>query len=245
MMDTRGATETLGFVLAFAIVTASIGIVYTAGFGGLQDTRDAEQTENVERAFDVLASNIEDVRRYGTPSRATEIRILDGRLALTSQTSITVNISGGMNQTLPMRPLAFIAADGSTSIAYEGGAVFRTDDGNSLMISDPGWLIGKDRLVIPVVQTFRRGGPNELNIQGTSLVVAHARDRLVDQTMDAAGTTVAITVSSPRAAAWGRYFEDKGFTQTGDGPADGSVTYELTREEIYVIRAIVGLELSL
>lgn len=244
-MDTRGATETLGFVLAFAIVTASIGIVYTAGFGGLQDTRDAEQTKNVERAFDVLASNIEDVRRYGTPSRATEIRILDGQLALAGQTSIAVNLSSGENQTLPMRPIGFTSADQASSITYEGGAVFRTDDGNSLMISAPGWLVEEDRIVLPIVQTYRRGGPSELNIQGTSLVVAHSSDRRVQHYTDENGITVSITVTSPRASAWGRYLEGQGFTKVDTGTADGLVTYEITRTEIYIVRSIVGLELSM
>jgi len=64
----------MGFVFAFALVTASVGVVYTTGIGGLEDARENEQVTNAVRAFDVLHDNIEDVTREDAPSRATEKR---------------------------------------------------------------------------------------------------------------------------------------------------------------------------
>lgn len=77
-MDNRAVSEVVGFVLTFSLVTMAIAIVFTAGFGGLQDTQQAEQVNNVERAFDVLDTNVQEVQRQEAPSRATEMRLSGG-----------------------------------------------------------------------------------------------------------------------------------------------------------------------
>ena len=246
MMDDRGATETLGFVLAFAIITAAIGIIYTAGFGGLQDARNAEQIENVERAFEVLAENLEDVRRYRTPSRSTEIRLLDGELRLGSQTQLRVNISGQSNPVTltTMRPIVFESGDGDHQITYEGGALFRTDRNTSVMLSDPGWMVDGDRLVLPMVQSYRFDGPNVLDVRGTTLVVAHSVNQTVTPFTFGIPETVNLTVSSPRVDAWARYLESKGFTSFDTNTSDNTMHFKQSFDRIYLSTAIVGVELS-
>lgn len=244
-VDRRGATETLGFILAFALVTASIGIIYTAGFAGLQDARDAEQVENVERAFDVLGENLEDVRRYGTPSRSTEIKLLEGTLALGPQSRIVVNVSGASNPvaTATMRPLTFAPEDSATTVTYEGGAVFRSDGSGTLLLSGPGWLAGPDRVTLPLVQAFRREGPNAIEGPGTSLVIGYSTNRST-RYRSSGEVDFTVRIESVRAAAWGRYLEAKGFTAVDGDASDGVVTYELQNRELAVVRAIIGLELS-
>lgn len=244
MRDDRGATEVLGFILTFAIITTAIGLVYTSGFGGLQDLRDDEQLKNVERAFDVLASNIEDVRRYGTPSRSTEVKLRDGRLELEQQTLISVNISGAsftVNAT--MRPVTYISTDEATYITYEGGAVFRSSEDNSVMLSEPGWIIGDNRLIVPSVNTFRQDGPNTLSTAGTALLISQSSGRDISRFKNGSRVTVNITITSDRADAWGRYLERNGFTEI-EGPNYGNVTYQREFKRVTVIEAFVGLELS-
>lgn len=250
-MDDRAATETLGFVLTFAMITAAIGIIYTGGFAGLQDARDAEQIQNVVRAFEVLGENLEDVRRYGTPSRSTEIRLLDGQLALGPQTQMIVNVSGASEAVtnpvvlVTMRPIVFTAGDDDTQISYEGGAIFRTDENTSVMLSKPGWIVSNERLILPTVQTYRRAGPNELDIRGTALVIAHSVNQSIYQLEGDPELTVNLTIRSSRAEAWARFLDTKpGFTSVGDGPGDGKIKYQVKVDRLYVTNSIIGVELS-
>ena len=90
--DRRGVSETVGFVLVFSLVLLTVGTVLTVGYAGLQDARDAERVNNAERAFDVLANNIEDITARGAPSRGTEIRLAEASIG--PGAPVTMNISG-------------------------------------------------------------------------------------------------------------------------------------------------------
>lgn len=244
MMDDRAATEVLGFILAFAVITAAIGIIYSSGFAGLQDVRDDEQLKNVERAFDVLASNVEEVRRYGTPSRSTEIRLRDGRLVLAEQSEMWVNVSGSsFSVRIPMRPVTYESNDEATTISYEGGAVFRTSEGNSVMLREPGWIVEDDRLVVPGVVTFRKRGPNSLSTAGTALLISRSEGRNLHRFQNGSEVTVKIKINTTRDGAWARYLERKGFTQV-NAPGDGQIIYKKKFEKVRVVAALVSFELS-
>ena len=98
LQDHRGASETIGFVLVFSLIVLTVGVVLTVGYTGLQDARDAERVNNAERAFDVLADNIEDITDRGAPSRGTEIRLAEAAIGPGAPTHINIsgfNTSGG------------------------------------------------------------------------------------------------------------------------------------------------------
>jgi len=67
--DERGVSDVVGYVLIFSLIVATVGVVTTVGFSTLEDRQDAERVNNVERAFDVFANNMENVYRDGAPSR--------------------------------------------------------------------------------------------------------------------------------------------------------------------------------
>ncbi|MFC7136780.1 hypothetical protein ACFQRB_10335 [Halobaculum litoreum] len=72
---TRAQSDAIGFVLVFSLIVLTVGTVYAAGYPALQDLRSDEQLENMERAFEVLDDNVDDMAREGAPSRATEIKL--------------------------------------------------------------------------------------------------------------------------------------------------------------------------
>jgi hypothetical protein len=92
MMDDRGVSEVIGFVLVFSLITMTIAIVSVTGIGGLQDAQQAEQVNNVERAFDVLDDNFDEIQRQQAPNRTTELKLVDGSIGLGEEIEITVRI---------------------------------------------------------------------------------------------------------------------------------------------------------
>lgn len=246
-MDDRAATETLGFILAFAVVTTAIAIVYTAGFGGLQDARNAEQVENIERAFDVLAENFEEIRTQGVPSRATEIKLIQGDFGIHPPTNITINVTNVANTSVSIhpRPITYTSEDERTTIAYEAGALFRSDGNNTIMLSPPEWIIESgERLVIPVVDTSRTDGPTSLSGPRTILLVSQFQSESLFEHRSTSDVEVRITIESERAAAWNRFLQRKGFTGVDTNPADGEVVFTIDVERIYVPRTAIGVELT-
>ncbi len=203
----RAVSDVLGFVLIFALVTATVGVVYTTGLAGLQDARTNERIENAERAFDVLASSVDDEIRRNAPSRATEIRLADARLAYGDPVAFNVTfVDSGDFYTASTRPVVY-SADGGR-VVYEAGAVVRDQDDGERMVREPPMTFG-DAVVVPLVVT-RASGPSAVGGSRTVLVRTEAAKRRVFASRTAAPGTdveVRVNVTSPRAPAWQRYFE--------------------------------------
>lgn len=248
MTRDRAVSETIGFVFAFALVTASVGVVYTTGIGGLEDAREDEQLTNAVRAFDVLADNVEDVSRQGAPSRATELKLSESTLRYGDPVTIRVQANdtdGDANDTFGMTawPLVYDAPGGE--VVYSAGATFRVDDGHAAMRSEPGFVVADRRSVLPLVLTYPRGDGGGIGGSSTVLVVAYRQSVGLDGQFAAGNDArVNVTVESPRAAAWGRYFESRGMTAVDGDPDDGAVTYQFHTEHLVVPEAVVELELN-
>ena len=242
--DRRGVSETLGFVLVFALVVSTVGVVYTVGFGGLQDVRDAERVNNAERAFDVLANNVEDIVRRGAPSRGTEIRLADARIGSGDPTYVNVSATDPSGRNVStgnysIDPVVY-DADG-TRIRYAGGAVTRIQSSGSVMLNEPPFVLDDEQFVVPLVQmstadTSRSG-------QTTVLVRAERRLRDVVVSEDRPYGTVTMNVSTPAPDAWERYLEDEGMNCTRIAQSGDRAKLSCTLSDVQRIK-IVWYELK-
>ncbi|MFB6109063.1 MAG: hypothetical protein ABEJ82_09550 [Haloplanus sp.] len=210
----RAVSDVVGFVLVFALITASVGVVTVAGLGGLQDARNAERINNAERAFEVLADNMRDVSRGGAPSRATEVKLAETTLTIGDSVDMNVTVSDSP-ETYPaaFRPIVFAAAGDSNAvthgIVYEGGAVVRVDRDSAVMKRRPGFVFDENRTVIHYTEpkasgTLRRSGTTTVLVRGERGAVRVLASRTVP-----ASETVTMTVETTprRTEAWERYLE--------------------------------------
>lgn len=246
----RAVSDTVGYVLVFALITGTVAIVFTVGIAGLSSSQQSEQVNNVERAFDVLADNLRDIQRYDDPSRATEVRLADGTLRFDDATVITVEVYNGSSGnvtdsvTLSSQPIVY-ADDSDTTIAYDAGMVVRSDHGNSVMLNSPRFVVRDGEAVLPFVETYPRGDRVSIGGDGTVLVIGHRQSQRTDALVaDGSTERVNVTVASERIDAWNRTFaraDDFTFlSEEGE-----SATYRMEGvESITVTRTIVEIELS-
>lgn len=245
----RAQSDTIGFVLVFSLIVLTVGTVYALGFPALQDLRTGEQLENMERAFDVLDDNIDDMARDGAPSRATEIKLNGGTLAVDGETTITIraeedgNASNNVTVTATATPITYTEDD--TVIASSYGAVLRQDGDASIMRERPGWVVDDDHALIPLVVTSRSDDRAALGGSSTVLVRSSVTGRGVAGELAAdPGVVVNVTVASPRAEAWKRYFESEGLTAVDDDASDGEITYQFTVDSVVIQQTTVTVELT-
>ena len=209
----RAVSQVVSFILVFSLVATTVGIVSAVGFDGLTGQRDSQRVENAERAFDVLADNIEDVYQDAAPSRATEVKLSDANLGMGATTTIRVdfpeNASGPYETEL--RPVTFTMEGRDSSIVYEAGAVIRVDGGSAVMLREPPFRFEQRRTVIPVAKT---SGTDAVSGSTTVLVRTEeqARSILYPLGNERADTPNGRLVfwfqtSTERAPAWERYFE--------------------------------------
>jgi len=252
----RGQSDALGFVFVFALIVLTVGTVYTVGYATLQDARDTERISNMERAFEVMDDNIEDITRHGAPSRATELSLAGGSVVIGEATRLSIEATNTSDPAdnasfaTTTRPIAYV--DDETAVVYSFGAVFRSDRGSSLMLTEPNWLLGSDRAVVPLVVGVAGDGPTSLGGSTTVLVVTERRASGLAGSFtagDGASTRVNVTIESPRADAWASYFASEGMTEIDppddtDGNGVTETTYQFVTGEFYLTRTSVDIRLS-
>lgn len=236
MMDDRGVSEVLGFVLTFSLITMTIAVVFTVGFGGLQDAQRAEQVNNVERAFDVLDANVADIHHGGAPSRSTEMRLAGDQLAFGDPTMVTIGVEN--NTTIETRPLVY--SNGDTDIAYELGGIIRTDNGASVMLDEPGYVLNDGRSSVPLLITTKPSDQTSISGHRTVLVRSSYERTEILHPQASENETVTITIESPRADAWERYFERQDVGTVEPTETDTTVEYTINGDEAESEMSISG-----
>jgi len=221
--DSRAVSDVLAFTIVFSIIITSVGLTYTIGFGALDDAQSGEQSQNAERAITALGINFEDVERGEAEARSGQIALRGASIDIADDSTINVTVvDGGTTEStgeIPMRSFTYTTDD--TELAYQGGGVFRSDDGNSITVSEPRVQCGEDRAIVTVVQLRS----TESGISGSSTVEIEARSTgggpsLVypNESRSATADRVTLDLEDTRHdEAWDRYLteDDNEWTSSG------------------------------
>jgi len=218
-MCDRAVSEVLSFVLVFALVVSSVAIVSVSGLGTLQDARDAEQIDNAERAFDVLADNLADTHQRNAPSRATEISLGDAQLYTASNTTMTVEVNTTTGTSGPefsksyeIRPIVY-AGNQDRELAYVGGSVFRTNRDGKLLVRGPPFVVSDERMLISIIGV---NSPGVQSLGGTTVLVRADHRGSVTAYANRSDVVDNVTIevdsdSQQREDLWHAALEEKGF----------------------------------
>lgn len=209
--DERSLSEVLGYVIVFGIILTSVTLLVVGGMSSLEDSRESEQIENAERAFDVVADNMAQIYERNAPSRSTEIDLGTAEIFYADNVSMTVTVNDGQEiheHSYELRPIE-MRVTSEESLVYEAGAVFRDRDNGAAMVDDPPFTIGSDRVHVPIVRTVAPGvesaGGTTILLRGKStdraVLEANEHNSYENVTIEITGTT--------RYEAWESYFEDQ------------------------------------
>lgn len=242
--DGRSVSDVVGYVLIFSLIVLSVGAVTVFGYQGLQEARDFERVNNAERAFDILADNVDDIAHDGAPSRATEVKLAAAQLRLGEPAVINVtgvhasSPAASFTREYETRPIVY-DADTGTEITYETGAVIRGQRDGSVLSRQPNFVVSQDLVVLPIVVTREadRGRPS---VGGSTTVLVrteHAVSRVSAAKSSGSFSTVYLNVTSAYPAAWQQYLDSKDDVSCSIGapPNDGTVYCELSSvDRVYV-----------
>jgi len=176
--DERAINELIGYVLAFAVIIAGVGLVSTLGVGVLEDIRNVQQENNAEQAFNVMAESFDEIERGEVPSRTAEIDLHDGRMTVKNTTAVEIRVthdetSDFVTEVFPhsieLRP----NSNDPTVLVYENGATIRgTNDTNQGVINNrPKISCSDTQAIVSVVRLNtsdnRQLGGGTVRITGT------------------------------------------------------------------------------
>lgn len=245
----RGVSDLLGFALVFGIVVLSIALIYTGGTAALDDLQHGHAMTNADRAFDVLADNVDDIHRHGAPARSTELTFASGEMRAAEgdpiEVNVTVTAANGTevaNETFVATPVTYSSRE--TAFHYVGGAVVRTDRGSSVVVRDPPFRFGADRTVLSFVSTTAEGSRT---FGGTGTIRVGTIDRGSSVPVDVAlddSVTVSIAITSPRYRAWDAYLDRAGLDRVSIDADAETVTFSHETDAVALRRTIVSVSVS-
>lgn len=208
----RGISDVLAFVLVFATIIGSVGLIYVAGFSSLMGYQEAEQVRNAERAIETLGSNFNAVLEAdGVTERRGEIEIREGTI-VTDPNSTVLSIDVG-EETYQHRLGALRYELGTRVIAYEGGAVVHAeidDPMASRMVTSPGLVCQpeSDTAIVSLLEIERVDGPSTLFSGESREIGVVQTDRYAEAHRFETSGNVTISVdSSPFEGAWNETLE--------------------------------------
>ncbi|MEF8882633.1 MAG: hypothetical protein V5A34_08945 [Halapricum sp.] len=226
----RGQSEVLGFILVFALIVVSTGIVVTLGGGSITDAQNNIDADRAETSLAQLDSQAALVALGSSDVQQVELPSIDGTGYQVEEDAGWMNISfknttSGKITTIHNATLGAVVYDGAgqTKVAYQGGGVWRKGVGEgSVMIAPPEFHYRSATLTLPLV-TVR--GSDTIDSRAT-ITQTNTTRLFPNSTLDSdfknplESGKVNVTVQSEYYQAWGRYFKQR---------TDGDVTYDHTR----------------
>jgi len=239
----RGVSNVLSVVLLLAIVVGGVAVVVTAGATALDDTRSELDTSRAEKALTQFDSRSAMVALGGTSRQGVDLAVGDdagyrvedgaGWMNVTIENESTGEVKTLANVTLG----AVVYENGQTSLAYQGGGVWKGTEAGTTMLSPPEFHFRGATLTLPIITV---DGNSTL---GSGAVVTNADEaqiRYPNATLDGNFTNpldygvVNVTVHSDYYESWGRYFEER---------TEGEVSYDHDRDTAHS-RLIVPYNLT-
>lgn len=228
--DDRGVSEVVAFILIFAIILGSIGILYSTGFGAMMDYQENEQQTNAVRAMDSLTDNFNDVlQKNGVNQRYGELTLRDG-LVTSSDSGTPLNITINDSNTLgtaggDQRFTGY--GDGSTvdlgqfayesdnrEVAYEGGGLVGADETGSAVLRQPQLRCDADREIAIISLVSVSAEDRSLRTTGSLGVTMTVENRSSAVYTGVENVSIEISGDTEYETAWERTLSD---TWDGDG----------------------------
>ncbi|WP_254278980.1 DUF7289 family protein [Haloarcula marina] len=219
----RGQSAPLGMALVFAVMILGTTAVLALGVGAITTTQAGLEDQRSQKAMTQLDSQAALVALGNTDAQSVVLPSASGADYTVDESAGSIRIEHektGTTTTLVDRSLGTVQTSGtSTSLAYQGGGVWRKTDNGSVMVSPPEFHYRNATLTLPIISVE---GDDSLSDRASIRRTAHDN---VDVTNPIRDGTIVVTVDSAYYKAWGRYFETR---------TDGEVSYDHANDRVTI-----------
>lgn len=254
----RAQSSTIGFAIIIGLTLAAAASIVVFGSAALDEGQRNVEINQAEHALTQFDSRVAQVALGDSSSQRVSLGTTGGTYSVDEDAGKVWVVHEEWNGTgteeviLSGRTLGAITYDrGDTTIAYQGGGVWRVDDeGGATMISPPEFHYRAPTLTFPIIRvegdgssggrsTARVRRSTELTTLFPDADETYANSDPYENPVEEGNMTV--TVQSEYCEAWRSYFADRTDGEVTDCDADGNVTAELiTRGQTGVIQNVRG-----
>lgn len=232
----RAAAETIGTVLVFAFVVTTASLLFVAGSGAIDRSREQAGTESGE----VLAQEVD--ARVGSVAGASgaSATVLDlgerdgGDVVLRRNGHLDLSVNGGACMARVALPSVAVA-DGRGEVAYQAGGVWRrSPNGSTVMAAPPDATFQNGSLSVTAVNLTGNVGGDRVGIR-KNVTASQARTEAIRDALTAGHCrrpdSVTVSVTSDYSGAWREYLAaETGVSVSRTGPR--TVEFTLTSAEL-------------
>jgi hypothetical protein len=156
-----GVSESIGFILIFAMVICGIGLVTLYGYPLLLQQQTNADEQIMEKNMIVLQNDMKSLAYKSVPYKETSMKIAGGALTVNKDSSNgpKFKISSGGNDYLPENrtgSLMYRSLSTQEEISLQNGAVMKRalQSSGSTMLAEPRWFYDRqtETLVINVIR---------------------------------------------------------------------------------------------
>ncbi|WP_227133714.1 vWA domain-containing protein [Halorubellus salinus] len=216
--DDRGVSELVGVVLLFGIVIAGSAMIFVSGTAVTDDVRAEGRVDAASSAIVEMDSSVQSLaQRRGNDQEAVSMGAVDPNKAEIRDTGeLQIQINEGpeaCSATMDLSALEY-ADDGGTTIAYEGGAIWKRTDAGLVTRKAPEIGFRDGALQLQVVRIDGAVEDDEMNIdydRAESVSETEAmREDLFATSSCRRPTELSVTVSDTSYyEGWADHFEDE------------------------------------
>ena len=246
----RSQSETLGVVLLLGLTVLSVGALAAFGGAAIDDTEQSVDMQSAEHALSQLDSKVSLVALSQADRQSVSLgRARQGSYSVhpdSGHITVTHNDYDNDNGSEILYDGSLGAVryeNGDRVLAYQGGGVFRSQEGgSSVMVSPPEFHYRDMTLTLPIIKLSGAGsvaGAASANVESESLPTpiypnrsANYSDSDRKYVNSVQNGTVQIAVQSEYYEAWGSYFESR---------TDGNVTTYSSNETVILELVSTGL----
>jgi hypothetical protein len=145
----EGVSESIGFILIFAMVIMGIGLVTLYGYPMLLQQQTSADEQIMEKNMIVLQNDMKSLAYKTVPYKETSMKIGGG--ALTVNTDVTngprfriISPSGVVDRTIKTGSLKYQSTSTQEEISLQNGAVMKRNlqgsSSGSVMLAEPRWF---------------------------------------------------------------------------------------------------------
>lgn len=208
--NNAAVSETLGYILLFAIVTLSMGVIYLIGYPILETNMEANIFESAEQSFMVLKSNLDRVAFDQTPVKVLKMKLQGSSISVSNQSTITISYSG--NPPLPIETGEIVFRKGDKTLTYEMGGLFKAypPDAEVAVSKPPIYVTTNDNVDITTIGVVDLNGNDHAAGKGIATLTLRHGSSILKRS--SSSTNVTLNINSSYAPKWEEYLEEVGFT---------------------------------
>lgn len=212
----RGQSEVIGVILLLGLTVIGVTAIAAIGATNVADSRHAAEIQSTEHAMTLFDSRAATVALGDADVQAVRFGRTGGQFDVRESGTmrITHRDEGGEEiwSSDPIPLGAVVYTNGETEIVYEGGGVWRHEDGATVMVSPPEFHYQRETLTLPIVTVAGEGsasGGSELFVfepEGAETKLIYPTETNVNP-IDRG--EVIVTVESEYHEGWEQYFETR------------------------------------